>query len=40
MSAGLLVYRRTDGGIEVLLVHPGGPVLGEEGRRRLVGAEG
>jgi len=25
MSAGLLVYRRSDGGIEVLLVHPGGP---------------
>ena len=24
-SAGLLVYRRGDGGIEVLLVHPGGP---------------
>jgi predicted NUDIX family NTP pyrophosphohydrolase len=25
MSAGLLVYRRSDVGIEVLLVHPGGP---------------
>jgi predicted NUDIX family NTP pyrophosphohydrolase len=25
MSAGLLVLRRTDGGIQVLLVHPGGP---------------
>lgn len=25
LSAGLLVYRRTDAGIEVLLVHPGGP---------------
>ena len=25
MSAGLLVYRRADDGIEVLLVHPGGP---------------
>ena len=25
VSAGLLVYRRTPGGIEVLLVHPGGP---------------
>jgi predicted NUDIX family NTP pyrophosphohydrolase len=24
-SAGLLVYRPNDGGIEVLLVHPGGP---------------
>jgi predicted NUDIX family NTP pyrophosphohydrolase len=24
-SAGLLVYRRIDDGIEVLLVHPGGP---------------
>ena len=25
LSAGLLVYRRTDGGLEILLVHPGGP---------------
>jgi predicted NUDIX family NTP pyrophosphohydrolase len=25
-SAGLLVYRRGPGGLEVLLVHPGGPV--------------
>src|SRR3954447_20970294 len=24
-SAGLLMYRRTPGGIEVFLVHPGGP---------------
>jgi predicted NUDIX family NTP pyrophosphohydrolase len=24
-SAGLLVYRRSDDGLEVLLVHPGGP---------------
>jgi len=24
-SAGLLVYRRTEGGIEFLLAHPGGP---------------
>lgn len=24
-SAGLLLFRRTDGGIEVLLAHPGGP---------------
>jgi predicted NUDIX family NTP pyrophosphohydrolase len=24
-SAGLLLYRRSEGGIEVLLVHPGGP---------------
>jgi predicted NUDIX family NTP pyrophosphohydrolase len=24
-SAGFLLYRRTDGGLEVLLVHPGGP---------------
>ena len=24
-SAGLLVYRRREGGVEVLLVHPGGP---------------
>jgi predicted NUDIX family NTP pyrophosphohydrolase len=25
VSAGLLLYRRTDSGIEVFLVHPGGP---------------
>ncbi len=25
LSAGLLVYRRVDGAVEVLLVHPGGP---------------
>ena len=25
-SAGLLVYRQRDGNIEVLLVHPGGPI--------------
>ncbi|HEU4672679.1 MAG TPA: NUDIX domain-containing protein [Candidatus Limnocylindrales bacterium] len=24
-SAGLLLYRRTDGGIEILIAHPGGP---------------
>lgn len=24
-SAGILLYRRRDGGLEVLLVHPGGP---------------
>ncbi len=26
-SAGLLLYRRRDGGIEVLLAHPGGPLV-------------
>ena len=26
VSAGLLLYRHGDGGLEVLLVHPGGPV--------------
>jgi len=25
MSAGILMYRRGDGGLDVLLVHPGGP---------------
>ena len=25
MSAGILAYRRSERGIEVLLVHPGGP---------------
>ena len=30
-SAGLLMYRRVDGGVEVLLAHPGGPFwLGRE----------
>lgn len=28
-SAGLLVYRRRDGALEVLLVHPGGPFWAE-----------
>ncbi len=37
-SAGLLVYRRVDGEPEVLLVHPGGPYLGQEGRRLVVAA--
>ena len=26
LSAGLLAYRRTDAGVEILLVHPGGPL--------------
>ena len=39
-SAGILLHRRRDGEREVLLVHPGGPVLGEEGRGRLVDPEG
>lgn len=25
VSAGILLYRRTEGGLEVLLIHPGGP---------------
>jgi predicted NUDIX family NTP pyrophosphohydrolase len=25
-SAGILLYRRRDGAVEVLLVHPGGPL--------------
>jgi len=29
-SAGLLVFRRVKGGIEVLLVHPGGPFWGKK----------
>jgi predicted NUDIX family NTP pyrophosphohydrolase len=29
-SAGLLLYRRTEGGAEVLLVHPGGPFFKNE----------
>ena len=27
VAAGLLLYRRTSGGIEVLLAHPGGPIF-------------
>ncbi len=34
LSAGLLLYRRTDDGIEVLVAHPGGPMWA----RRDVGA--
>lgn len=34
ISAGLLLYRRVDGGIELFLAHPGGPFW----RRRDVGA--
>ena len=26
LSAGLLLYRRVDDGIEVLVAHPGGPI--------------
>lgn len=29
-SAGLLVYRRTEAGIEVFLVHPGGPFFAKK----------
>jgi predicted NUDIX family NTP pyrophosphohydrolase len=34
LSAGILMYRRRDGGVQVLLVHPGGPFW----RRRDLGA--
>jgi predicted NUDIX family NTP pyrophosphohydrolase len=30
ISAGLLLYRRREAGIEVLLVHPGGPFWGKK----------
>lgn len=39
-SAGLLIHRLSETGPEVLLVHPGGAVLGKEGRGRLVDPEG
>lgn len=29
-SAGLLLFRRTSAGVEVLLVHPGGPLWGKK----------
>lgn len=35
-SAGILTYRRGALGLEVLLVHPGGPFLAQQGRWRLV----
>jgi predicted NUDIX family NTP pyrophosphohydrolase len=34
VSAGILIYRRTTGQLEVLLAHPGGPIF----RRRDAGA--
>lgn len=34
LSAGILMYRRRNGGVEVLLVHPGGPFW----KRRDIGA--
>ena len=39
-SAGLLLFRRTGDGPQVLLGHMGGPVLREEGRRGLDRPEG
>jgi predicted NUDIX family NTP pyrophosphohydrolase len=30
VSAGLLMFRRTDGGLEILLAHPGGPFWGKK----------
>ena len=39
-SAGIVLHRRRDGELEVLLVHPGGPVLGQARRRRVVDPEG
>ena len=40
LSAGLLMYRIKDGAIQVLLAHPGGPYLRQQGRRRLVDSQG
>jgi predicted NUDIX family NTP pyrophosphohydrolase len=39
-SAGLLLYRRRDGGIEVFLVHPGGPLWARKDRRAWSIAKG
>ena len=39
-SAGILLYRRAESEIEVFLVHPGRPLLVEEGRRRMVDPQG
>jgi hypothetical protein len=40
VSAGVLLYRRREGRLEVLLVHPGGPFWMKKGSRRLVDPEG
>ena len=41
LSAGILAYRKGARGLEVLLVHPGGPFWRKkEGQRRLVYSEG
>jgi len=39
-SAGLLLYRKGPHGPAFFLVHPGGPVLGKEGRGGVVDSEG
>ena len=39
-SAGILLYRLVAGGLEVLLVHPGGPVLDPARRGSVVDSEG
>lgn len=39
-SAGLLVFRRTGSGVEVLLGHMGGPFWARKDSRRVDGAEG
>jgi predicted NUDIX family NTP pyrophosphohydrolase len=38
LSAGLLMFRRGKFGVEVFLVHPGGPLWRKKGR--LVNSEG
>ena len=38
-SAGILLYRRPGDALEVFLIHPGGPFVGEEGPRRMVHSE-
>jgi predicted NUDIX family NTP pyrophosphohydrolase len=39
-SAGLLMYRIRDGGAEVLLVHPGGPLWTKGDSARSIAAGG
>ena len=39
-SAGLLMFRRREGGVEVLLAHPGGPFWASEGPRCVDDPEG
>ena len=40
LSAGLLLYRRVDDGIEVLVAHPGGPIWARRDTGAVVDPQG